>query len=135
MKTFSIPFRFSEGSVASNNNVDIAVKAQIIDYLMTNFGERVMRSNYGGNIQRLAFELNDPLVLADYKVDSIPEINSYLSRGRVLDIAVLDHPTNPQSSPYGDNVATIAVRYATSPRNISTLRLVVRSQLTSESDF
>ena len=135
MKTFSIPFRFSEGSVVTNNNVDIAVKAQIIDYLMTNNGERVMRSNYGGSIQRLAFELNDPLILADYKVDALPDINAHLSRGRVLDIAVLDHPNNPQSSPYGDNVATIAVRYATSPRNVSTFRLVVRTQLTSESEF
>jgi len=135
MKTFSIPFRFSEGSVAVNKNVDVAVKDEIINYLMTNTGERVMRSRYGGNMQGLAFEINDPLILADFKVDAIPAINANLSRGRVLDIAILDQPNNPQSSPYGDNVATVAVRYATSPRNISTFRLIVRSQLTSESEF
>jgi len=135
MKTFSIPFKFTEGSVAVNNNVDIAIKNEIINYLMTNTGERVMRSRYGGNIQGLAFEINDPLILADFKIDAIPAINANLSRGRVLDIAVLDQPSNPQSSPYGDNVATVAVRYATSPRSVSTFRLIVRSQLTSESEF
>lgn len=86
-------------------------------------------------MQGLAFEINDPLILADFKVDAIPAINANLSRGRVLDITILDQPSNPQSSPYGDNVATVAVRYATSPRNISTFRLIVRSQLTSESEF
>jgi len=135
MKTFSIPFRFNEGSVVANQNVDTAVKDEIINYLMTNTGERVMRSRYGGGIQGLAFEINDSLILADFKLDVIPAINANLSRGRVLDIAVLDQPSNPQSSPYGDNVATVAVRYATSPRSISTFRLIVRSQLTSESEF
>lgn len=130
MKTIRIPFRFEEGSVLATQNVDTVVKQQIVNYFMTNIGERIMNSNYGGNLPNLVFEINDPLVFADYKVDALSEVNSYLSFGKVLDFGFVDS-TNDLSAE--NNVATLVVRYSVAPRTISTVKLVVNTTFTEES--
>lgn len=130
MKTIRIPFRFEEGSVLATQNVDTVVKQQIVNYFMTNIGERIMNSNYGGNLPNLVFEINDPLIFADYKVDALSEVNSYLSFGKVLDFGFVDS-TNDLSAE--NNVATLVVRYSVAPRTISTVKLVVNTTFTEES--
>lgn len=130
MKTIRIPFRFEEGSVLATQNVDTVVKQQIVNYFMTNLGERIMNSNYGGNLPNLVFEINDPLIFADYKVDALSEVNSYLSFGKVLDFGFVDS-TNDLSAE--NNVATLVVRYSVAPRTISTVKLVVNTTFTEES--
>ncbi len=132
MRSIKIPFSFEEGSVSSTTNVDTIVKQEIINYFMTVDGERVMNSSYGGGLPRLSFEINDPLVLADYKLDVITEANLNLSFGKVLDLLVLD---NTNSTFYEDNVATVLVRYAVAPRTISTVKLVVTNTFNEESDI
>jgi len=130
VKTIRIPFRFEEGSVLATQNVDTVVKQQIVNYFMTNIGERIMNSNYGGNLPNLVFEINDPLIFADYKVDALSEVNSYLSFGKVLDFGFVDS-TNDLSAE--NNVATLVVRYSVAPRTISTVKLVVNTTFTEES--
>jgi hypothetical protein len=132
MKSIRIPFSFEEGSVSSTNNIDTIVSQEIVNYFMTIDGERVMNSSYGGGLPRLSFEINDPLVLADYKLDVITEANSNLSFGKVLDLLVVDNANNTF---YEDNVATVLVRYAVSPRTISTVKLVVTNTFNEESDI
>lgn len=131
MKTIRTPFSFEDGSVSTVSNVDTVVKQQIVDYFMTINGERIMNQTYGGNIPLLSFEINDPLVLSDYTLDAIPEANSHLSFGRVLGVSVVD---NENSTFYENNVATVLVRYAVSPRTISTVKLVVDITFNEESD-
>ena len=132
MRSIKIPFNFEEGSVSSTTNVDTIVKQEIVNYFMTVDGERVMNSSYGGGLPRLSFEINDPLVLADYKLDVITEANLNLSFGKVLDLLVVDSTNNTF---YEDNVATVLVRYAVSPRTISTVKLVVTNTFNEESDI
>jgi phage baseplate assembly protein W len=130
VKTINIPFKFEEGEVLSTASVDNIVKQQIVNYLMTVVGERVMNSAYGGNLQTLAFEMVDPLILTDYKTDVLDEINANLSFGKVLDISI----TETTDDVYFDNNAvTVVVRYAVSPRSISTLKLIVNETFTEES--
>ena len=131
MKSIRIPFSFEEGSVSNTDNVDTIVSQEIVNYFMTIDGERVMNSSYGGGLPRLSFEINDPLVLADYKLDVITEANLNLSFGKVLDLLVLDTANNTF---YEDNVATVLVRYAVSPRTISTVKLVVTNTFNEESE-
>ena len=131
MKSIRIPFSFEEGSVSNTNNVDTIVSQEIVNYFMTIDGERVMNSSYGGGLPRLSFEINDPLVLADYKLDVVTEANLNLSFGKVLDLLVVDTADNTF---YEDNVATVLVRYAVSPRTISTVKLVVTNTFNEESD-
>jgi hypothetical protein len=132
MKSIRIPFSFEEGSVSSTNNIDTIVSQEIVNYFMTIDGERVMNSSYGGGLPRLSFEINDPLVLADYKLDVITEANLNLSVGRVLDLLVVDNTNNTF---YEDNVATVLVRYAVAPRTISTVKLVITNTFNEESDI
>jgi len=131
MKSIRIPFSFEEGSVSNTTNVDTIVSQEIVNYFMTIDGERVMNSSYGGGLPRLSFEINDPLVLADYKLDVVTEANLNLSFGKVLDLLVVDTADNTF---YEDNVATVLVRYAVSPRTISTVKLVVTNTFNEESD-
>lgn len=130
MKTINIPFKFEEGGVLSTSSVDNVVKQQIVNYLMTTVGERVMNPAYGGNLQTLAFEINDPLVLMDYKTDILEEVNANLTFGKVLDIGISETTNDVY---YDNNSVTVIVRYAVSPRNISTLKLVVNETFTEES--
>lgn len=125
MLTLKTPFTFENGKVATVSNVDNVVKQEIVSYFMTSNGERVMNSGFGGNLSSLIFEINDPLVLADYKVDNLPNVNGNLRFGRVLDMAVIDQSSSPQTAPYEDGVLPVLVRYAVSPRTVSTLRINV----------
>jgi|APGre2960657423_1045063.scaffolds.fasta_scaffold00928_3 phage baseplate assembly protein W len=134
MKSISIPFKFDNGSLQQTYDHDQSIRQQIINYFMTTSGERIMRPGYGGNLQMLAFEMVDALVMADYKVDSLPAANARITNGKVLDLAIIASPNNQESSNYGDNTVTVAIRYASSPRTISTITLQV-SQLTQESTF
>lgn len=135
MKSMLIPFGFENGSVRSTPSIDIAVQQQIINYFMTNAGERVMQSGYGGNLQNIVFEIDNPLIWADYKLDALPEVNMHLSTGRVIDVAVLTHPNNPQMGGLEDGVATVSIRYATSMRGSTQMVLTVRTNLTEESSM
>lgn len=132
MRSIKIPFSFEEGNVLDTYNVDTIVQQEIINYFMTINGERVMSQQYGGNLPKLSFEINDPLILADYKLDSLTIANSYLSFGKVLDIVVVDNDNNTF---YEENVATVLVRYAVAPRTISTVKLVVTNTFNEESDI
>lgn len=130
MKTIRIPFRFEEGAVMQTKNVDAIVRQQIVNYFMTSTGERIMNSSYGGNLSNLVFQINDPLVFADYKVDALSDVNTYLSFGKVLDFGFVDSTDSLLNEP---NVATLVVRYSVAPRTISTVKLVVNAPFTEES--
>ncbi len=132
MRAIRIPFSFEEGNVSDTYNVDTIVQQEIINYFMTISGERVMSQQYGGNLPKMSFEINDSLVLADYKLDSLTVANSHLSFGKILDIVVVD---NNNSTFYEENVTTVLVRYAVAPRTISTVKLVVTNTFNEESDI
>lgn len=135
MKAIAIPFKFEEGTVKNTTNIDTIIKNQIVNYFMTTNGERVRNIGYGGNLQGLAFEINDPLILADYKTDAIPAVNQNIGRGRVIDVGILDSSNDPANSFYDTGTATVLIRYAVAPRTISTIKLVVDAQLTEESEI
>ena len=132
MRSIKIPFSFEEGSVSNTNNVDTIVSQEIVNYFMTISGERIMNAAYGGNLPQLSFEINDPLVLADYKLDAIGDVNLQLSFGKVLDMLVLDTQNGAFDE---ENVANVLVRYAVSPRTISTVKLTITNTFNEESDI
>ena len=132
MRSIKIPFSFEEGNVSNTNNVDTIVSQEIVNYFMTISGERIMNAAYGGNLPQLSFEINDPLVLADYKLDAIGDVNLQLSFGKVLDMLILDTQTGAFDE---ENVANVLVRYAVSPRTISTVKLTITNTFNEESDI
>jgi len=87
MKAISIPFRFENGSVASTEDNSTIAKQRIIDVLATSKYERVMRPEYGAGISSLLFEPLDPLLLSDYKVDALADLNENVSNAKILDMS------------------------------------------------
>lgn len=132
MFAIRVPFSFEEGEVSTTTSIDTIVQQEIVNYYMTLNGERVMNPSFGGNLPQLIFEINDPLVLADYKTDAIPDANANLSFGKVIDVVIAD---SPNDSYYDNNVAQVNIRYAVAPRTISTVKLVVDATFTEESEI
>jgi phage baseplate assembly protein W len=66
MKALLYPFRLEPGGrIAVTTSYDAIVRGQVIDGLMTNLGERVMRPNYGCDVQAALFDPSDELVRRD----------------------------------------------------------------------
>lgn len=66
MKALDFPFRLEgRGQFAMTPNYNRIVRAQVIDAVMTNLGERVMRPRYGCDFQAALFDPSDELVRRD----------------------------------------------------------------------
>jgi len=66
MRAISFPFRLTNSKgVAVSATYEEIVRGQVIDALMTNQGERVMRPRYGCDIQAALFDPRDELVRND----------------------------------------------------------------------
>lgn len=66
MKALDFPFRLEgRGQFATTFNYNRVVRAQVIDAVMTNLGERVMRPRYGCDFQAALFDPSDELIRRD----------------------------------------------------------------------
>jgi hypothetical protein len=65
MKGIDFPFRFDADGIVLTPSYPYVVRAQIIDAIMTNFGERVFRPHYGSDFQAALFDPSDELVRRD----------------------------------------------------------------------
>jgi phage baseplate assembly protein W len=65
-KSLDIPFRITPGgSFAVTSDYRRVVRNQLVDALMTNFGERLMQPKHGVDVQSRLFQLSDELKRAD----------------------------------------------------------------------
>lgn len=65
MKALNFPLQIKSGAIDSTENYYLIVRNQLIDSVMTNFGERVMRPEYGADVQALVFDPSDQLRVSD----------------------------------------------------------------------
>lgn len=66
MRALSFPFFLDQrGALAETKTYEEVVRAQVIDALMTNQGERIFRARYGCDIQAALFDPTDELVRRD----------------------------------------------------------------------
>lgn len=66
MKSLSLPFRIDvDGHVATTGQYAKVVEGQLLDVLATNHTERIMRPDYGADLQRALFDPVDDLVRSD----------------------------------------------------------------------
>jgi uncharacterized protein len=66
MRALSYPFSLApNGGIASTTTYEQIVRGQVIDALMTNQGERIMRPRYGCDVQSALFDPSDELVRRD----------------------------------------------------------------------
>lgn len=92
MRTVSIPFRIDNGRVASTNDLRAVARQQIIDIVTTAWNERIMRPDYGGNVQATLFDPQSRANLAEVRSRITEALQQFLVIGRVVGI---DFPEDP----------------------------------------
>ena len=89
MKAITFPFRFDlSGKVAECPSYEDVVRCQVIDAVMTNQGERVMRPRYGCDIQSALFDPTDELVLHDAASYIKERLSRLVSRALIRSVRV-----------------------------------------------
>lgn len=114
MKSISVPFSFSNGSVAQTSDITKITEQKIIDTLVTLPGERAINTGYGAGASTLLYEPLDTLAFDDFKQEAISAVNEALDSGKVIDITIT-YPNSPQMSYSEDSTIAITVRYIVPP--------------------
>lgn len=133
MKSIRIPFQFDGGKLATTTSTDLIAKQKIIDVLTTMKFERVLRHNYGGQIQSMLFEPIDDLMFADFKIEAMQALSECVSRVQVLDMYVM-HTGQQQYFSSESTTVTLGVLYKlplASPQLV-TLNVAVPGALNEE---
>jgi len=131
MKTLRVPFTFDGGSVGATSDEGRIAEQKIINTLVTNNGERVMRPSFGASSSALLFDITSRMEFADYKVDAVQELRSKVSGVEIIDIRLNDSFFVETSEP---TVATISVIYRLplGTVRVSTFNIAVPGQLVED---
>ena len=132
MRSLKLPFSInSTGSTTSTSDVDTIVKQKVIDVLTTTKRERVMEPNYGAGVYRFIYEMLDPLVFADFKVDALQELNENISGAQILDINISLGEDSLAVAEF-NTTAFITVYYRIPPLQATTMTFSVSEFVTAE---
>lgn len=81
MRSLSMPFHIDvNGHVATTSTYADVVQGQLVDVLMTNQLERIMRPEYGCDLQRSLFDPADELVRSDAARQVMQRIQQFAPR-------------------------------------------------------
>jgi phage baseplate assembly protein W len=81
MKALLFPFHLDlNGHIATTTAYPEVIRGQLIDVLMTNHGERVMRPGYGANMRAALFDPAEELVRADAAQQTMDAIQTWAPR-------------------------------------------------------
>ena len=109
MKAFLYPFSMSPNrAIATTVTYSQIVRGQVIDALMTNQGERVMRPLYGCDIQAALFDPQDELVRHDAAIIIKERLSALVPRAFIISVevrtgganATVEIRINYRSAPY-----------------------------------
>jgi len=88
-KSINFPFTIGpNGIVVETTSYEMVVRAQVIDALMTNQGERVFRPRYGCDIQSALFDPSDELVRRDAAAQIKSRLETLVPRCIVRNITI-----------------------------------------------
>jgi len=110
MIAIDFPFRFNEGSLSVTDNYRRVVRALLIDALMTNNRERIMRPDYGADIQSFVFTNMEELRLADTAELIKRRVEAVIARGDLPSRIVIESVTI-EKSPTRASTVVISVIY------------------------
>ena len=124
MKVIDLPFKISNGLVATITDPAAIAEQKILDVLLTNKNERVMNPRYGSSTYSLLFELMDPNIWADFKSEALMDLRESVPNVEILDI-VLKQAQTEVDSQYSTGLE-VTVFYRLPSSNANTLSFVVR---------
>lgn len=87
-----------------------AIKANLINYFLTNKGERYMNPQFGSNLRRLLFDNIDEEKLEEIKMLVKRDVRKYFPRVELLLTQVTSDPDS--------NVVNLLIRYSIKDTNI-----------------
>lgn len=130
MKALLFPFQFDlNGHIATVTQYPDVVRGQIIDVLMTNFNERVMRPAYGANVQALMFDATDELIRSDTQSEINKALATWCPRAVIRGLQLVEDVVQAGK-------LWIEVEYAAGPYvESSTLRLPTSIVMSEETDI
>ena len=99
----SIPFNAPQVFTQTYTTQD-QVKSNIINYILTDKGERVFNPNFGSNIRRSLFENMSPTLLKNLQLTLQDELNLYFPNVNFTNINV--------SPNYDENTINIIINYS-----------------------
>jgi phage baseplate assembly protein W len=117
MKAIHYPFNVTFGLVEPTRSYEDVVRGQVIDALMTNRGERVMRPRYGCDVQAALFDPQDELMRRDAASVLKERLSQYVPRAFIRDVKVeisLDDPRGGIFEPGAAGAVVISVTYRVS---------------------
>src|SRR4029077_13796106 len=115
MRAIHHPFNIDmAGHVEPTRSYEDVVRGQVIDALMTNRGERVMRPRYGCDVQAALFDPQDELVRRDAAGIIKERLASYVPQAYVRDVRIeigLDESRGGIAEPGISGAVMISVTY------------------------
>ena len=129
MQAVKFPFRIGvDGRIALATTYPEVVRGQLIDVLMTNHNERVMRADYGSNLQAALFDPADELVRSDAAQQVAKRVATWTPRVILEAVAFSEDQLAP-------GVLMVDVRYKAGPfEEARQLRMPVLAFLSEESE-
>jgi phage baseplate assembly protein W len=88
VSTFSLPFRFENGRIATTTDPVRINNQKITDVLVTRNLERIAIPSYGVGVYNYLFENFSELLEADLKIDLVNEIQSRVSNVSIIDVGI-----------------------------------------------
>ena len=71
----------------------------------------------------------------EYQVDAIAEANNHVLFGEVTNVTIVQNDNYNMQNPVNENQTEVSIQYVVAPRTISTVKLVINTALTEESEF
>lgn len=131
MRALGYPFQFIPKGLSSTTSYETIVRAQVIDALMTNSGERVMRPRYGCDIQAALFDPTDELERNDAASQIETRLRDLVPRALVEGVTITAGDEGEvyinvafRSTPYSD-ASTLVVPVSSS--NFSTTQAALQA--------
>tara|TARA_R110002020_G_scaffold421394_1_gene630468 strand:+ start:4763 stop:5176 length:414 start_codon:yes stop_codon:yes gene_type:complete len=87
----NMPFN-KPGVFSSNYQTKDAIKNNLINYFLTNTGERFMNPDFGGGLRNFIFEQISDNNISSLKLQIQDQINTFFSRINVLEFDILTNP-------------------------------------------
>ena len=104
MRALAFPFNISGGAVAYTTDYHEIVRNQLIDSVMTNYQERIMRPEYGADMQSLLFDPSDTLRNSDVSTILTERLTYMVPRATIENVNIVPEPTRK-------NVVNVNIRY------------------------
>lgn len=106
MRAITFPIVFAAGMLRSTDSYEEIVRAQIIDCVMTNRYERVMREDYGCDVQSVLFAPSESLNRTDTAQHIKRVLTEQVKRAVIRDVVLATDLSFP-------NIVYIKITYST----------------------